>query len=287
LNFISVILPDIHKLKRKGAFMTFRQKNIDQEGFAVHVLLPLLIIVAIAGIGLYMLNRSSANTIPPGKVYLLPAAAPKPLALAPQAPDPDPVLGNTAHAVVTSIPDAVWNTMNNISWRTGCPVGRSSLSLMKVNYWGFDGYPHRGQMVFRSTYATQFKAAFTAIYDKRIPLHGMYLVDKFGYSAKTQGGDDYKSMQYDNTSAFNCRLVDGTTTGTRSPHSYGTAVDINPYENPYHSADGWVPNVWWATHTVKPYTWRTTTDSFVVMMKDAGFKWTYTTNDSQHFDIIK
>jgi hypothetical protein len=38
-------------------------------------------------------------------------------------------------------------------------------------------------------------------------------------------------MAADNTSAFNCRAVTGGTGW--SAHSYGTAVDVDPLENPY------------------------------------------------------
>ena len=51
----------------------------------------------------------------------------------------------------------------------------------------------------------------------------MRVVDDFG-------GDDERSMLADNTSAFNCRLVPGTSVW--SQHAYGLAVDINPFENP-------------------------------------------------------
>jgi poly-gamma-glutamate synthesis protein (capsule biosynthesis protein) len=51
----------------------------------------------------------------------------------------------------------------------------------------------------------------------------MRVVDDFG-------GDDERSMLADNTSAFNCRLVPGTSAWAQ--HAYGLAVDINPLENP-------------------------------------------------------
>jgi poly-gamma-glutamate synthesis protein (capsule biosynthesis protein) len=50
------------------------------------------------------------------------------------------------------------------------------------------------------------------------------LVDDFG-------GSDDASMAVDNTSAFNCRPVAGTTRW--SQHAYGRAIDINPLRNPY------------------------------------------------------
>ena len=65
----------------------------------------------------------------------------------------------------------------------------------------------------------------------------MYRVDRFGYSSRLRGGDDYASMAAGNTSVFNCRDVVNRP-GVRSPHSYGRALDVNTWENPYRSARG-------------------------------------------------
>jgi hypothetical protein len=54
----------------------------------------------------------------------------------------------------------------------------------------------------------------------------MRLVDAYG-------ADDFRSIEADNTSAFNCRFVDGTSRW--SEHAYGRAIDVNPLENPYVS----------------------------------------------------
>ena len=69
----------------------------------------------------------------------------------------------------------------------------------------------------------------------------MYRVDRFGWSSRSRGGDDYASMAAGNTSAFNCRDVTGRP-GVRSPHSWGRSLDVNTWENPYRSAQGIVPN---------------------------------------------
>ena len=60
----------------------------------------------------------------------------------------------------------------------------------------------------------------------------MVLVDRYGAS-------DDRSMAADNTSAFNCRRVEGSTAW--SEHSYGRAIDVNPLENPYISRRGVLP----------------------------------------------
>jgi hypothetical protein len=54
----------------------------------------------------------------------------------------------------------------------------------------------------------------------------MRLVDAYG-------GSDYRSIEADNTSAFNCRRVTGGSSW--SMHAYGLALDVNPIENPYVS----------------------------------------------------
>jgi hypothetical protein len=65
---------------------------------------------------------------------------------------------------------------------------------------------------------------FRRIYRASFPIRRVRLVDRYG-------ADDQMSMRHDNTSAFNCRYVAGTTTW--SQHAYGRAIDINPVENPY------------------------------------------------------
>ena len=46
------------------------------------------------------------------------------------------------------------------------------------------------------------------------------------------GADDAASMAANNTSAFNCRGIDGRP-GAWSEHSYGWAIDVNPVQNPW------------------------------------------------------
>jgi hypothetical protein len=67
------------------------------------------------------------------------------------------------------------------------------------------------------------------LYQARFPIRRMVLVDRYRAS-------DFRSIEADNTSAFNCRYVDGTTRW--SEHAYGRAIDVNPIENPYVAGDG-------------------------------------------------
>ena len=213
-----------------------------------------------------------------------------PVAYPGKAPDPDYVtaqqrtsLGSGANAVVTTLSNSVWNNMTGISWHSGCPVGRSGLRMLRVNYWGFNGYRYRGTVVMNRNAAARFKEVFRDLYAAHVPIRRMYRVDRFGYGKKSHGGNDYKSMRHDNTSAFNCRWVTGRP-GVLSPHSYGYALDINTWENPYHSAEGWLPNTWWHSRSQGKIAWRSSSSTVVTIFRNNGFRWTYGTEDSQHFD---
>jgi D-alanyl-D-alanine carboxypeptidase-like protein len=110
------------------------------------------------------------------------------------------------------------------SYRPGCPVGPSALRRVDLNYWGFDGRPHRGSIVVRSSEARGVVSVFRKLYLARFPLRRLRTVDAY------KGSDD-ASMAADNTSGFNCRFVSGTRRW--SQHAYGLAIDVNPVENPY------------------------------------------------------
>jgi len=115
--------------------------------------------------------------------------------------------------------------MTGRSWRAGCPVGLDDLRLLTMSFWGFDNAPHIGRMVLHRTQANAVLGVFHFLFAVRFPIQRMQLVDDFG-------ADDNASMAANNTSAFNCRAVDGSP-GVWSQHSYGWAVDINPVQNPW------------------------------------------------------
>ena len=110
------------------------------------------------------------------------------------------------------------------SWHAGCPTPLRDLRIVRVTYRGFDARPHHGRLAVHRRWADEILVVFRRLYRAGFPIRRVRLVDRFG-------GDDRESMRHDNTSAFNCRYVAGTTTW--SQHAYGRAVDINPVENPY------------------------------------------------------
>lgn len=224
-------------------------------------------------------KRHIVKNVPQVAPVKLPAAAPQPRI---KLPKQKRATRRGAHAVVSRIPNHVWRSMQGKSWRKGC-IPRSRLRLLRVNYWGFDGYRYRGEMVVAASTAGRIAAAFTSIYKAKLRLRSMYRVDRFGYSRVLRGADDYKSMAAGNTSAFNCRNVVGRP-GVRSPHASGRAVDVNPWENPYRTSHGWTPNRWWVGRSHPQVAWSSGNHRMVKIMRSHGLRWTYGNADAHHFD---
>jgi hypothetical protein len=109
------------------------------------------------------------------------------------------------------------------SWHKGCPVSASDLRLVRVSFWGFDGRAHQGRLILHRSYTSPVIKALRTLYSERFPVRRMRPVEAYGSS-------DDRSMAADNTSAFNCRGVTGSSAW--SEHAYGRAIDINPLENP-------------------------------------------------------
>jgi D-alanyl-D-alanine carboxypeptidase len=124
---------------------------------------------------------------------------------------------------------ALRETMTGRSWHKGCPVALDDLRLLRVTHWGFDGRVRTGRLVVHRDVAADLVSVFRRLYRGRFRIRRMVPVDAYGAS-------DFRSIEADNTSAFNCRHVDGTTRW--SNHAYGTAIDINPIENPYVGSSG-------------------------------------------------
>lgn len=125
---------------------------------------------------------------------------------------------------VRAIPQSLRDRM--VSWRAGCPVGLDDLRLLELTHWGFDGKAKRGRLIVNEDVARDVVSVFRTLFEAGYPIRRMRLVDAYD-------GDDYRSIEADNTSAFNCRNATGS--GNWSNHAYGYAIDLNPLENPYVS----------------------------------------------------
>ena len=116
------------------------------------------------------------------------------------------------------------------TWRPECPVQPKSLRRIDIDYLGFDGGTHRGQLVVNEDVVDDVIAIIDELRRIRYPIEKMQTVDHY------RGAEDELSMQDNNTSAFNCRPLPGS--DAWSLHAYGRAIDINPLVNPYIDATG-------------------------------------------------
>jgi D-alanyl-D-alanine carboxypeptidase len=130
-------------------------------------------------------------------------------------------------ATISPIGPSQRATMTGVSWRPGCPVGLRDLRVITARHWGFDDRLHSGRVVVHRDVAADVASVLQRLYAARFPIRRMVPVDAYGAS-------DFRSIEADNTSAFNCRHVEGTRRW--SEHAYGRAIDLNPIENPYVSA---------------------------------------------------
>lgn len=98
------------------------------------------------------------------------------------------------------------------------------LRYVRILYRGFDEETHVGELVVNQRIADKIVSIFKELYDNNYQLERVVLIDDYG-------ADDDASVEANNTSAFNYRVVEGTK--KLSKHSYGLAIDVNPLYNPY------------------------------------------------------
>lgn len=136
-----------------------------------------------------------------------------------------PLVADEMRGTFGPIPDDVWTRMQGVSWHSDLPCpAREALSLLTLPYVDFYGDTREGRMIVARAAAEDMLDIFADIMAAGYPIQSMRLVHEFG-------GDDGLSMSANNTSAFNCRVVSGTT--RLSQHALGLAVDINPVQNPF------------------------------------------------------
>ncbi len=104
------------------------------------------------------------------------------------------------------------------------PSVRNKLTIINVEYYGFDNKLHRGQLVVNKEVANDLIGIFQFIKETRFPVEKVKPIVEYRWS-------DEKSMSDNNTSAFNYRFVSGSK--ILSMHAKGLAIDINPMFNPY------------------------------------------------------
>lgn len=118
----------------------------------------------------------------------------------------------------------ILSRINGNSYTENENILPSQLSYLKMLYYGFDGNTYVGEMIVNQSIEAEVLQIFQTLYENNYPIEKMTLVDEYG-------ADDERSMEDNNTSAFNYRTISGS--NKLSNHSYGMAIDLNPKYNPY------------------------------------------------------
>ena len=128
-------------------------------------------------------------------------------------------------ATIGPVPEDV---VKRSTYRPKCPVTLDHLVYIEMTFWGFDHLPHTGEMITNASVAQDVVGVFKKLYEARFPIEEMRVVRRDEVHAPPTGDTNV-------TSSFECRQV--TLGDTWSEHSYGLAIDINPFHNPYLRGD--------------------------------------------------
>jgi len=125
--------------------------------------------------------------------------------------------------------DAVFARINGRSYRENPSIKLADLRYMKLLHYNFHQEVQVGELIVNTALVADFQEIFQTLLAARYEIESVYLVDN--YWTGTGSGSDTASIDVNNTSCFNYRLIAGGS--TLSNHAYGRAIDINPQQNPY------------------------------------------------------
>lgn len=114
--------------------------------------------------------------------------------------------------------------VNTLADNTTPAVSYDDLRYLSVLYYDFNGEVQTGELICNKGIAQDLVEIFYELYQNEYQIEKIRLIDEYQ-------GDDTASMADNNTSCFNYRVVDGTS--SLSKHALGCAIDINPFYNPY------------------------------------------------------
>ena len=172
------------------------------------------------------------------------------------------------------------------SYKNGCPVSLKDLRYLQIKYKNFNDENAIGELIVHKSVAKEVVKIFKELYRIGYPIKKMKLVSDYK-------GNDWQSIEADNTSAFNCRNATGSKKWSK--HSYGKAIDINPIENPYISKSGSISHKASLQYRNRDHRLDVYPDNWAILLKDDhatqifkkyGWKWGgdwHGVKDYQHF----
>ncbi|GIF75830.1 M15 family metallopeptidase [Asanoa siamensis] len=135
------------------------------------------------------------------------------------------------HATVRAVPADV---LARSSWTKGCPVDSTDLRYVTLSFRGFDGRAHTGELLVNAKAANGLVSVFRQLFAADFPIERMRISSAAELNAPSTGDGN-------TTESFACRPVRGQQSW--SQHAYGLAVDINPFQNPYHKGKVVLPEL--------------------------------------------
>ncbi|WP_290858555.1 M15 family metallopeptidase [Hamadaea sp.] len=135
------------------------------------------------------------------------------------------------HATIQAVPAGV---LARSSWTKDCPVTAADLRYLTVSFRGFDGHAHTGELLANSRVADDLVTVFKRLFAAGFPIERMRISSTEELNAAPTGDGN-------TTEAFACRPVRGQTGW--SQHAYGLAVDLDPFQNPYHKGEVVLPEL--------------------------------------------
>lgn len=174
------------------------------------VILLCVLLVAVAGISLYCIWGKSSHK--PAKPQTPPEVKE---AVAVEEPP---------QFTSEEIPENIRQKMQGVTISENSVVTFDDLAYLTISYVDYDGNTQKGNMIVDKEIADEVISIFKELYDIKFPIEKMRLPCEYD-------GIDEKSMQDNNTSAFNDRPIEGS--GGLSYHQLGRAIDLNPLVNPY------------------------------------------------------
>ncbi len=183
--------------------------------------------------------------------------------------------------------ETVKNRITGISYPeddSDIAIHYDDLRYVNVLYYNFHDVERTGELICHKDIAQDVVEIFYELYRSNYQIEKICLIDEYS-------GDDHLSMLDNNTSCFNYRVVDNSS--SLSKHAYGLAIDLNPFYNPYitYNADGSI-NV--SPEGSEPYADREADFAYKIDKNDLayqlftehGFTWGGSWNsckDYQHF----
>lgn len=158
-------------------------------------------------------------------------------------------------------------------------ISYDDLKYVKVKYYNFDNEIKEGEIIINKLVAQDVVEIFYKLFEEKYQIEKMNLVEEYNC-------DDELSMEDNNTSAFNYRILEEET--DLSWHAFGLAIDINPLYNPYVYGNEIYPKTAtkYKDRTLNIKGMITKNDTIYKIFKEYGWSWGgdfNNTKDYQHF----